>query len=155
MSAAALTLATFNTARISKLETHIAHNNKRLDHLVDITTLHEQHLKAVDQKLDDVSSKLALLLSINKVHFAKMTDFMEQKFDTAVAISERLIRSAYSWTHLWKLSDTSMKSRQTATCYLSSTSHRIFFWSKRLTSTNLTRKPSSLFYTCHWSPHIT
>jgi len=28
MSAAALTLATFNTARISKLETQIAHNNK-------------------------------------------------------------------------------------------------------------------------------
>jgi hypothetical protein len=59
MSAAALTLATFNTARISKLETQIAHNNKRLDHLVDITNLHEQHFKAVDQKLDDVSSKLA------------------------------------------------------------------------------------------------
>jgi hypothetical protein len=51
MSAAALTLATFNTARISKLETQIAHNNKRLDHLVDITALHEQHFKAVDQKL--------------------------------------------------------------------------------------------------------
>jgi hypothetical protein len=96
MSAAALTLATFNTARISKLETQIAHNNKRLDHLVDITNLHEQHFKAVDQKLDDVSSKLALLLRINKVHFAKMTDFMEQKFGTAVAISERLIRTAYS-----------------------------------------------------------
>jgi hypothetical protein len=64
--------------------------------LVDITNLHEQHFKAVDQKLDDVSSKLALLLRINKVHFAKMTDFMEQKFGTAVAISERLIRTAYS-----------------------------------------------------------
>jgi len=98
MSAAALTLANFNTARISKLEieTQIAQNNKRLDNLVDITTLHEQHFKAVDQKLDDVSSKLALLLRINKVHFAKMTDFMEQKFGTAVAFSERLIRTAYS-----------------------------------------------------------
>jgi hypothetical protein len=96
MSVAALTLATFNTARISKLVTQISHNNKHLDHLVDITALHEQHFKAVDQKLDDVSSKLALLLQINKVHFAKMTDFMEQKFGTAVAISERLIRTAYS-----------------------------------------------------------
>jgi hypothetical protein len=48
--------------------------------LVDITTLHEQHFKAVDQKLDDVSSKFAMPLQINKVHFAKMTDFMEQKF---------------------------------------------------------------------------
>jgi hypothetical protein len=99
MSAAALMLATFNTARISKLETQIAQNNKRLDNLVDITTLHEQHFKAVDQKLDNVSSKLALLLRINKVHFAKIpsqSDFMEQKFGTTVAISERLIRTAYS-----------------------------------------------------------
>jgi hypothetical protein len=96
MSAAALTLATFNTAKISHLETQVAHNNKRLDHLVDITMLHEQHFKAVDKKLDDVSNKLAMLLKINKVHFAKMTNFMEQKFRTAVAISERLIRTAYS-----------------------------------------------------------
>jgi hypothetical protein len=96
MSAAALTLATYNTARISKLETQIAQNNKRLDHLVDITSLHEQHFKAVDKKLDDVAEKLALVLRINKVRFAKMTDFMEQKFGTAVAISERLIRTAYS-----------------------------------------------------------
>jgi len=63
---------------------------------VDITNLHEQKFKAVDQKLDDVSSKLALLLRTNKVHFSKMTDFMEQKFGTAVNISERLIRTAYS-----------------------------------------------------------
>jgi len=96
MSAAALTVANCNTAKISHLETQITHNNKRLDHLVDITTLHEQHFKAVDKKLDDVSSKLAMLLKINKVHFAKMTDFMDQKFGTAVAISESLICTAYS-----------------------------------------------------------
>jgi len=96
MSAAALTFATFNMAKISHLETQIVHNNKRLHHLVDITTLHEQHFKAVDKKLDNVSDKLALLLKINKVHFEKMTDFMEQKFGTAVAISERLIHTAFS-----------------------------------------------------------
>jgi hypothetical protein len=79
MSAAALTLATFNKAKISHLETQIAHNTKQLDHLVDITTLHEQHFKAVDKELDDVTDKLAMLLKINKVHFAKMTDFMEQQ----------------------------------------------------------------------------
>ncbi len=59
MSAAALTLATYNTARISKLEMQIAQNNKRLDHLVDITSLHEQHFKALDKELDDVAEKLA------------------------------------------------------------------------------------------------
>ncbi len=49
----------------------------------------------MDQNLDDVSDKLATLMKINKVHFAKMTDFMEQKFGTAVTISECLIHMAY------------------------------------------------------------
>jgi hypothetical protein len=88
MSTAALTLSTFNTAKISHLETQIVNNNKHLDHLIDITALHEKHFKAVDQKVDDMADKLAMILKINKVHFAKMTDFMEQKFGTAIAISE-------------------------------------------------------------------
>jgi hypothetical protein len=96
MSAAALTLSTFNFARISTLESQIVSNNKHVDHLVDITSLHEKHFKAVDHKLDDVSAKLAMILCINKVHFAKMTDFMEQKFGTPVAISEHLIHTAYN-----------------------------------------------------------
>ncbi len=49
MLAASLTLSTINTAKISALEKKIALNNKRLAHLVDITSLHEQHFKAVDQ----------------------------------------------------------------------------------------------------------
>jgi uncharacterized coiled-coil protein SlyX len=64
MSAAALSLATFNMAKISHLEMQIAHNNKQLDYLVEITTLHEQHFKAATKKLDDVSDKLAMLLKI-------------------------------------------------------------------------------------------
>ncbi len=96
MSMAALTLSTFNLAKISTLETQIASNNKRVDHLVDITSLHKQYFKAVDRKLDNVSDKLALMPRVNKVHFAKMTDFMEQKFGTAVAISERLIHTPYN-----------------------------------------------------------
>ncbi len=75
MSGAALSLSTFNSAKISKLETQIASSNKRIDHLVYITSQHEKHFKAVDQKLDDVSDKLAMMLHVNKVHFAKMTDF--------------------------------------------------------------------------------
>jgi hypothetical protein len=96
MSAAALTLSTFNSAKISTLVTQMASNNKRVDHLVDITSLHEKHFKAVDHKLDDVSDKLSMLLRVNKVHFGKITNFMEQKFGTAIAISERLIHTAYS-----------------------------------------------------------
>ncbi len=96
MSAAALTLSTFNSARILTLETQILNNNKRFDHLVDITSLHENHFWAVDKKLDNVADKLATLIKINKVYFPKMTDFMEQKFSTAVAISERRIHMAYN-----------------------------------------------------------
>ena len=96
MSAAALTLSTFNLARILTLETQILNNNKRFDHLVDITSLHENHFWGVDKKLDNVADKLATLIKINKVHLAKMTNFMEQKFGTAVAISERLIHMAYN-----------------------------------------------------------
>jgi hypothetical protein len=95
MSTAALMLSTFNLARISTLESQIASNNKWVDHLVDITSLHEKHFKAVDHKFDDVSNKLATLMKIDKVHFAKMTDFMEQKLGTAVTISEQLIHTAY------------------------------------------------------------
>jgi hypothetical protein len=94
MPAAALTLSTFNSARISTLETQILSNNKGVDHLVDIKSLHEKHFKAVNHKLNDVSDKLLMMLGINKVHFAKMTDFMEQKFGTAITISERLIHTA-------------------------------------------------------------
>jgi hypothetical protein len=50
----------------------------------------------VDHKLNEVSEKLSMILHINKVHFAKMTDFMEQKFGTAIAISECLIHTAYN-----------------------------------------------------------
>jgi hypothetical protein len=96
MSTTVLTLASFNSAKISHLETQIVNNNKRLDHLVDITALHENHFKAVDQKLDDMATQLAHILRYDKVKFSKLTDLMEQKFGTAVAISERLIHTAYA-----------------------------------------------------------
>jgi hypothetical protein len=90
MSTAAFTLSTYNSACISTFESQII-----LDHLVDVSNCQAQHFKAIDQKLDDVSDKLATMLHINKVYFAKMTDFMEQKFGTAVDISECLIHMAY------------------------------------------------------------
>ena len=79
MSAASLTLSTINTAKISVLEKKIVLNNKRLDHLVDITSLHEQHFKAVDQKLDDIANQLAIIMAVNKTHFAKLTNFKDAK----------------------------------------------------------------------------
>ena len=93
---AGLTLATYNAMQISKLENKIATNKKKLDYLIDITNLHEQHFKAVDQRLDDISNQLTTMLQVKKAHFAKINDLMEQKFAAAVAISKRLIHTAYN-----------------------------------------------------------
>jgi hypothetical protein len=163
MSAAALTLSTFNSAKISHLETQIVNNNKRVDHLVDIAALHENHFRAVDQKVDDMADKLATLLRINKVHLAKMTDFMQQKFGTAVAISERLIYTAYSNRLLQvlstmkpssKRSSTLTRSPETATCCHSSANLPTFSWWRHPIFTNRTRKLLCWCSTFHWS-HLT
>ncbi len=66
MSTAALTLFKFNLACISTLEMQIVNNNKCVDHLVDITNLHEKHFKAVEQKLDHIADKQATLIKVNK-----------------------------------------------------------------------------------------
>jgi hypothetical protein len=52
-----LKLATYNAAQISKLESKIAANKNKLDHLIDITNLNEQHFKAMDSKLDYISKQ--------------------------------------------------------------------------------------------------
>jgi hypothetical protein len=96
IATAGLTLTTCNAVQISKLENKIAANNKKVDHLIDITNLHEQHIKAINQKLDGMSDQLSTMLQIHKVHFAKVTDPMEQKFVVAVTILERLIYTAYN-----------------------------------------------------------
>jgi hypothetical protein len=61
ITTAGLTLATYNTVQISKLDAKIAANDKKLAHLIDITYLHEKHFKAEDQKIDDISNQLATM----------------------------------------------------------------------------------------------
>jgi hypothetical protein len=87
LASAGLTMAMYNAVQISKLENKMASNKKKLDHLINITNLYEQHFKAVDQKIDNISNQLAIMLQVNKVHFVKITDLMEQKFAAAITIS--------------------------------------------------------------------
>jgi hypothetical protein len=164
MSAAALTLSTFNLAKISHLETQIINNNKRVDHLVNITALHENHFRAIDKKLDDMADKLATIIKINKVHFAKMTNFMEQKFGTAVTISECLIHSTYSnrlspgaLHHEALIEIVKYVNEIAKNSNLLSFIHQpsIFFWWKLLTSTNRMRKFSCSYSTYRWSLRTT
>jgi hypothetical protein len=159
MSTAALTLSTFNSAQILTLEMQIINNNKRVDHLVDITSLHENHFLAVDKKLDDVTDILATLIKINKVHYAKMTDFMEQNLaqpspfrsdlytlHTTIVSHPELVTTRPSL----KLLSMSMKLHKTAIYFHSSISLQIFFWWRHPTFTNPTRKHFSWSFTCPW-----
>ncbi len=51
---AALSLATYNTVQISKLETAIDAQQAKTDLLTDISKLHEQHLHKLDNMIDDI-----------------------------------------------------------------------------------------------------
>jgi hypothetical protein len=50
----ALTLATYNTVQISKLEASIEAQKKKTDLLTDITKLHEQHLHKLDEMIQQI-----------------------------------------------------------------------------------------------------
>ncbi len=51
---AALTLATYNTVQILKLEMAIKAQQAKTDLLTDICKLHEQHLHKLDGMMDDI-----------------------------------------------------------------------------------------------------
>jgi hypothetical protein len=63
-----------------KLEDKISANEKKVDHLIDITNLHENHVKAVDHKIDDISNQLATMLQVKKFHFAKSQTSLNKHF---------------------------------------------------------------------------
>jgi hypothetical protein len=64
-----LTLATANAVQISKLEDKI--NCQKVNHLIDITNLHEQLSKGVDDKIDKISQQVANLIHVNRATSSK------------------------------------------------------------------------------------
>ncbi len=88
-----LTLATYNTVQISKMETQIAVHGEKRDHLVDVTKLDEAHFKSVNNKVDKIGNILANLLQVILV---KLMDFQEEKIFLAVAICKCSIHTAYN-----------------------------------------------------------
>jgi peptidoglycan hydrolase CwlO-like protein len=62
---ARLTLVTYNTVQISKLETKIATKDKNIDHLFDITKLCQVHFKSTDEKVEKINNTPANLLQVN------------------------------------------------------------------------------------------
>ncbi len=97
---AALTLSTYNTVQISKLETVIEAQKQKTHLLADIVKLHEQHLHQLDRMIDDIGREIQALkvqsglhFSINKAIAQVISD--TNKLRAVVAIFERVIHSAF------------------------------------------------------------
>jgi hypothetical protein len=65
-----LTLSTYNTVQISKLETAIETQKQKTDLLTDIVKLHEQHLHQLDQMIDDIGKEIQSLKVQSGLHFS-------------------------------------------------------------------------------------
>ncbi len=58
---AALSLATYNTVQISKLETAIEVQQAKTDLLTDISKLHEQHLHQLQGQINDIGQEIQVV----------------------------------------------------------------------------------------------
>jgi hypothetical protein len=101
MATAALTLATYNTVQISKLETAIEAQQAKTDLLTDITKLHEHHMHKLDNMVDDIGKELQVVqvenlfrIKIERVLAQVNTD--EHKLRAVIATFERIIITAYN-----------------------------------------------------------
>jgi hypothetical protein len=66
----ALTLSTYNTVQISKLETAIETHKQKTDLLADIVRLHEQHLHKLDEMIEDIGNEIKMLKVQAGFHFS-------------------------------------------------------------------------------------
>ncbi len=57
----ALTLSTYNTVQISKLETAIEAQKQKTDLLADIVKLRKQHLHQLDEMIEDIGKEIQAL----------------------------------------------------------------------------------------------
>jgi hypothetical protein len=97
---ASLTLSTYNTVQISKLETAIEAQKQKTDLLADIVKLHEQHLHQLDRMSDDIGREIQALKVQSGLHFSINKAMAQVISDTnklwaLVAIFERVIHSAF------------------------------------------------------------
>jgi hypothetical protein len=99
--AAALSLATYNTVQISKLETAIEAQQAKTDLLTDISKLHECHLHELESMIEDIGHKLQVVkvenifrVKVERVLAQVNTD--EHKLRAVVATFERIIITAFN-----------------------------------------------------------
>jgi hypothetical protein len=97
---ASLTLYTYNTVQISKLEKAIEAQKQKTDLLADIVKLHEQHLHQMDRMIDNIGREIQALKVQSGLHFsidkaiAQVISDMN-KLRAVVAIFERVSHLAF------------------------------------------------------------
>jgi hypothetical protein len=70
VATSALTLSTYNTVQISKLESKIEAQQQKTDLLTDILKIHEQHLHQLDRIIDTIGQELKALKVQSGLHFS-------------------------------------------------------------------------------------
>jgi len=100
VATSALTLSTYNTVQISKLESKIEAQQQKTDLLTDIVKIHEQHLHQLDRMIDTIGQELKALKVQSGLHFSIDKAIAQVISDTnklraVVAIFERDINTAF------------------------------------------------------------
>ncbi len=98
---AALSLETYNTVQISKLETAIEAEQAKTDLLTDISKLHERHLHKLESMIDNIGGEFQVVkvenlfrVKIDRVLAQVNTD--EHKLRAVGATFERIIITAFN-----------------------------------------------------------
>jgi hypothetical protein len=98
---AALSLVTYNTIQISKLETAIEAQQAKKDLLTDITKLHEQHLHKLDGMIDEIGNELQVMRMQQQFQVRVDTIVAQitsdkHKLRAVIATFERIILTAFN-----------------------------------------------------------
>ena len=98
---AALSLATYNTIQISKLETAIEAQEAKTDLLTDISKLHEAHLHQLQGQMDGIGNEIQVVklfqeweVRIERIIAQISSD--DAKLRAVIATFERIIITAFN-----------------------------------------------------------
>jgi hypothetical protein len=80
ISITAMAMASFNTHRITQLDTEITSLKGKTDLLMDVSHLHEAHLHHLEDKTYATNKLLGNVLEANICFSSKITDVIEKKF---------------------------------------------------------------------------
>jgi hypothetical protein len=97
---ASLTLVTYNTVPISKLETAIEAQQAKTDLLTDISKLHEQHLHKLDGMINNIGRELQVVkiqqnFMVRVDRIIAQINSNEHKLRAVIATFKRIIITAF------------------------------------------------------------